>query len=331
VPLLVRPIPAECRRWERRAFEKEFSMSTKHVWLTLATLAVGAWAVAANAQSTVHLYIYDTHTGTVTQATGPMALDPYNASFSNNGKKLVHDLTGGPLQLLGLTDLTKGTTTSLGLVGDDAVWSPNGQYIAYHNFEDHITSGFDPNVPVVLNIVPTKGGTPTTVRMWGGQASWSNNSRRLAFTDWFYRYVGTVGLDGTETRFDFDTLGSDDGYGCNPAYSPDGKLIVYERYECYFGVPGPLMAIPVDQKGQALGAPYPITSGAFYASHPSFSNDGKTIVFSANAGSDPTEWGLYTVSVYGGDPVVLFDRPGKGEWDAAYSKNGRYVVFSGPE
>jgi len=306
-------------------------MSTKHVWLTLATLAVGAWAVAANAQSTVHLYIYDTHTGTVTQATGPMALDPYNASFSNNGKKLVHDLTGGPLQLLGLTDLTKGTTTSLGLVGDDAVWSPNGQYIAYHNFEDHITSGFDPNVPVVLNIVPTKGGTPTTVRMWGGQASWSNNSRRLAFTDWFYRYVGTVGLDGTETRFDFDTLGSDDGYGCNPAYSPDGKLIVYERYECYFGVPGPLMAIPVDQKGQALGAPYPITSGAFYASHPSFSNDGKTIVFSANAGSDPTEWGLYTVSVYGGDPVVLFDRPGKGEWDAAYSKNGRYVVFSGPE
>jgi Tol biopolymer transport system component len=331
VPLLVRPIPAECRRWERRAFEKEFSMSTKHVWLTLATLAVGAWAVAANAQSTVHLYIYDTHTGTVTQATGPMALDPYNASFSNNGKKLVHDLTGGPLQLLGLTDLTKGTTTSLGLVGDDAVWSPNGQYIAYHNFEDHITSGFDPNVPVVLNIVPTKGGTPTTVRMWGRQASWSNNSRRLAFTDWFYGYVGTVGLDGTETRFDFDTLGSDDGYGCNPAYSPDGKLIVYERYECYFGVSGPLMAIPVDQKGQALGAPYPITSGAFYASHPSFSNDGKTIVFSANAGSDPTEWGLYTVSVYGGDPVVLFDRPGKGEWDAAYSKNGRYVVFSGPE
>jgi hypothetical protein len=32
-----------------------------------------------------------------------------------------------------------------------------------------------------------------------------------------------------------------------------------------------------------------------------------------------------------GDPVVLFDRPGKGEWDPAYSKNGRYIVFSGPE
>ena len=91
------------------------------------------------------------------------------------------------------------------------------------------------------------------------------------------------------------------------------------------------MLIPVNEKGEALGAPYPITSGAYYASHPSFSNNGKTIVFSGNAGGDPTEWGLYTVSVYGGDPVVLFDRPGKGEYDPAYSKNGRYIVFSGPE
>jgi Tol biopolymer transport system component len=96
-------------------------------------------------------------------------------------------------------------------------------------------------------------------------------------------------------------------------------------------MPGPLMAIPVNEKGQALGAPYPITSGAYFADNPSFSNDGKTIVFSGNAGSDPTDWGLYTVSVYGGDPVVLFDRPGKGEYDPAYSKNGRYIVFSGPE
>jgi Tol biopolymer transport system component len=284
-------------------------------------------ATAANAQSNIHLYIYDTHTGLVTQATPPMERDPYNASFSNNGKMLVHDLTdtvAGAPQLLGVTDLTEGTTTSLGLVGDNAVWSPNGRYIAYHNFEDHIRSGGDPNVPVVLNIVPATGGTPVTVRAWGGNPSWSNNSRRLAFTDWFNGYVGTVGLDGSETKFDVDTLGSYEGYGCNPTYSPDGKLIVYQRYECYFGVPGPLMAIPVDEKGQALGAPYPITSGLYFAEQPSFSNDGKTIVFSGMVGGDPTTAGLYTVSVYGGDPVVLFDRPGKGEWDPAYSKNGLY-------
>ena len=173
---------------------------------------------------------------------------------------------------------------------------------------------------MVLNIVPATGGNPVTVRTWGVQATWSNNSRRLAFVDTNNGYLGTLGLDGTETRFDFDMLGSYDGYGCNPAYSPDGKLIVYQRYECNFGVPGPLMAIPVNAKGQALGAPYPITSGAYYAQHPSFSNDGKTVVFSGNAGSDPVDFGVYTVSVYGGDPVVLFDRPGKGEWDPADRK-----------
>jgi hypothetical protein len=37
------------------------------------------------------------------------------------------------------------------------------------------------------------------------------------------------------------------------------------------------------------------------------------------------------VSVYGGDPVVLFDRPGRGEYDPAYSKNGGSIVFSGQE
>ena len=297
----------------------------------LGTALLAIAATAANAQSNIHLYIYDTHTGVVTQATPPMDFEPYNASFSNDGKKLVHDLViqGGPAQTLGVTDLATGKMTPLGVAGDNAHWSPNGKHIAYGNTSDYLE---DPNVPVQLRVIPAAGGAPVSVRDWAVDPSWSNNSRRLAFSDWLNGYVGTVGLSGTETRFDFDALGSFDGYGCNPNYSPDGKLIVYQRYECYFGAPGPLMVIPVNEQGQALGAPYPITSGAFYAQTPSFSNDGKTIVFMGNA-SDPShfEWGLYTVSVYGGDPVVLYDRPGRGEYDPAYSNNGRYVVFSGPE
>jgi len=92
------------------------------------------------------------------------------------------------------------------------------------------------------------------------------------------------------------------------------------------------MAIPVNEKGQALGAPYAITDGTFTASHPSFSNNGKTIVFSrCLVPGDGSTCGLYTVSVYGGSPVLLLDRPGVGDWDPAFSNNGRYVVFSGPE
>ena len=255
----------------------------------LCTALLAIAATAANAQSNIHLYIYDTHTGVVTQASPAMDFEPYNASFSNNGKKLVHDLTVAPYamaQTLGVTDLTTGTMTPLGLEGDNADWSPNGKYIAYHNLSDWVASGYDPSVPVQLRIVPASGGTPIAVLDWATDGSWSNNSRRLAFWGWDNE-IGTVGLDGTVTRFDYAAFGNYEGYGCNPAYSPDGKLIVYERYECFYGIPGPLMLIPVNQKGEALGAPYPITSGAYYVSHPSFSNNGKTIVFSGNAGGDP--------------------------------------------
>lgn len=288
-------------------------MATRHTWLMLAALAVSAWSSTAIAQSNIHLYILDTHTGAVTQATPPMDFEPYNASFCNDGKELVHDIVPG--NLLAVTDLKAGVVTNLGIEGENAHWSPNGKYIAYHYW---VTT------PHQLRVIPAAGGAPVFTRDWAYDPSWSNNSKRIAFMDGL-GYIGTVGLDGTETNLGYMA------WGCNPAYSPDGKLIVYEGDGCWWGYPAQLMAIPVNENGVALGDPYPITSGAFYASYASFSNDGKTIVFSGNAGSDPTEWGLYTVSVYGGDPVVLFDRPGKGEWDPAYSNNGRYVVFSGPE
>ena len=141
----------------------------------LGTALLAIAATAANAQSNIHLYIYDTHTGAVTQASPAMDFEPYNASFSNNGKKLVHDLVvqGGPPQTLGVTDLATGTMTPLGLEGDNAVWSPNGKTIAYHNLSDWEASGYDPNVPVQLRIVPASGGTPIAVLDWATDGSWS--------------------------------------------------------------------------------------------------------------------------------------------------------------
>ena len=131
----------------------------------LGTALLAIAATAANAQSTVHLYIYDTHTGAVTQATGPMERDPYNASFSNNGKMLVHDLTDvvtGAPQLLGVTDLSKGTTTSLGLV------RRRRRLVAQR--QDHRLSRLGGLLrdlhragirmcPILLNVVPAAGGT----------------------------------------------------------------------------------------------------------------------------------------------------------------------------
>lgn len=296
----------------------------------LAALLMGAWSTAAQAQD-IELYILDTHTGVANPVTDIAVGDPYNASFSNNGKKLVHEIVvfvPGTFELishdLAITDPETGETTLLGEEGDNAVWSPNGNYIAYGYWMDE-------QAPLSVKVMPAEGGAPSVVREWALEPSWSNNSRRLAFADisWWqdhWGYIGTVDMEGNETRLGEDWIGA---YGCNPDYSPDGKLIVYENWQCIWEpwVPWELMVIPVDEHGEALGMPYPVTSGEYYAQHPSFSNDGKTIVFSGDPDWDG-DFDIYTVSVYGGDPVLLYGVQGAGEWDAAYSNNGRYVVFS---
>ena len=160
-------------------------------------------------------------------------------------------------------------------------------------------------------------------RDWGLEPSWSNNSRRIAFSDAFTGAIGTVGMDGGEILL--DTVYA---YGCNPDYSPDGKLIVYENFWCFFGWPGELMVVPVDEHGAPLGDAYPLTDGSYYAVQPSFSNDGKTIVFSGDPDGDGN-FGLFTVSVVGGTITTLRDVANINEYDPAYSNNGRYVIFSG--
>lgn len=263
------------------------------------------------------LFIYDMHDGGVEVVTDTPGYGLYGASFSNNGKQLIHEyIREDPFfHELAITDLKTGETTPLGFEGDNAVWSPNGRYIAYGYWMDF-------TAPPKIVVIPAGGGDPLLELDWALEPSWSNNSRRVAYADIWWGHIGTIGFDGSVTD-----LASAGAWGCNPDYSPDGKLIVFERYECFWGAPGPLMLVPVDEHGEAVGDAYPLTSGDYYAGNPSFSNNGKTIVFSGDPDGD-WDWGLYTISVYGGAPIVLHDRAGSGEFDPAFSKNGRYVVFS---
>src|SRR6476620_5531249 len=84
--------------------------------------------VAATAQQ-YDLYTYNVKTQEVKRITHLNGPSAFNASWSNNGKKLAHDLVGPSIpfgQSIYITDVETGNTSPLAGAegGNDAAWSP---------------------------------------------------------------------------------------------------------------------------------------------------------------------------------------------------------------
>jgi hypothetical protein len=220
-------------------------------------------------------------------------------------------------------------------VANEIRWSPNGQRFVFDQFL------IDPYImPWSIYVMPAGGGDPEELREWAASASWSNDSKRVAFADVDFvenypdwGYIGTIDLDGNEVRL--DSVGA---FGCALDYSPNGKLIVYMEGEpvnfggCFGWGPYPLKAVPVNRHGEPLGDPYPITDGMYYDTAPTVSGNGKQVVFHSNrstTGDFPWEFDLWAAPTDGSGQVTkLYGLDGVEEYDPSYSKNGRYIVFS---
>ena len=236
----------------------------------------------AQAVGDFDLLIYDTRQGGTISVTDTPGFGEFNASFSPNGKTVVYELIDGTFSMpiyLALTDIDSGITVPLpgGEGGNDAVYSPNGQYIAFDrsNVNDlHIYT------------VPATGGTPTLVREWALTPTWSNNSRRIAFWDLFDWSINTIDLaTGEET--DLGAAGAS-GFAPNPAWSPNGQWIAFET-------DGNLRAVRVNEHGEPLGEAIIVTFGSSFDNQPSWSNNSKTLVF--NSDRDSGEVDLWTVNI----------------------------------
>jgi dipeptidyl aminopeptidase/acylaminoacyl peptidase len=109
------------------------------------------------------------------------------ASWSNNGKKIAHDLVGEPAspfdQSIFVTDVQTGTSTPLigAEGGNDAAWSPDGGKIAFDDF--HI-------FPYSIYSVPATGGSRTVLRYNAHHVSWNPDGNKIAFDD-NNGYIGT--------------------------------------------------------------------------------------------------------------------------------------------
>ncbi|HTF29963.1 MAG TPA: FlgD immunoglobulin-like domain containing protein, partial [Flavitalea sp.] len=60
-----------------------------------------------------------------------------------------------------------------------------------------------------------------------------------------------------------------------------------------------------------------------------WSQDGKSIVFSSNRETDNFDFDIWTVRADGGVPKRLTGSQNKGDFDPAFSKNGKFVAYAG--
>lgn len=246
------------------------------------------------------IYVYDVQSGTATQASAISGADEYNPSFSNDGKAIVHEVIGFSYssQDLYVTQIATGVSTLLAGTsgGNDASWSPTGQFIAFDG------SWGDPNVYVI----PASGGTRTLVRANAMDAEWGLDDHHLVFRDQSDWSVRTIDVrSGSEHVVA--------AFGLNPAWSRDGRRIAYTDNNSIFYV-------AVDPSGAAVGAPVQLTfdGGDVYNQQLSWSNDGMTILFHSNRGNTVYDFDLWVVSVSGGAPTRLFGTVGEGDYDPTF-------------
>ena len=267
----------------------------------------------SEAQSNYDIYVFDVKAGTTKRLTSISGVGEWNASWSNNGKKIAHDYSEPFSQSIYITDVETGVSTPLvgAETGNDAAWSPNGEKIAFDDWEDYYHIGW-----WTQNIytVPANGGTRSFFRFNAHHASWNPKGNKIAFDD-NYGYIGTKDVNtGLETFVTY--------YGDRPSWSPNGQYIAFDGWSW---IGGGIWIVKVDTLGYPQGWPVQLTTSGY---GPTWKNNSKEIVFIDWPNGDPD---LYSIPVAGGASTRVCGRVGgfdKGDYDPCYSNDGQFIAWS---
>ncbi len=200
------------------------------------------------------------------------------AHLSPNGERIVLSARGEVFNLPAKKGITLNMTQTSGVHERNAQWSPDGKSIAWISdktgeFEIYIASQDGKGEPVQL----TKN---SDTYIFGFQ--WSPDSRKILYSDKRMR----LNLINIETGVVTIVASSGLGQFFNYAWSPDSRWITYERPERGMDI---IVLYNVESKKT-----WDVTDGWYAASNPSFSSDGKYLVFTSRRDFNPiysqTEW-----------------------------------------
>ena len=240
----------------------------------------------ATADSSVHLSNADGFAPT--QIVPPNSSEP---AISPDGTKVAYVGPDNHIAVANVDGTNSVTLTgSAGVRDEFPAWSPDGSQIAFSSNRDGGSDIFRMNADGSGVVRVTTGAGAT-------QPSWSGST--IAFT-------GTTPVAGGGVRFDVYTVGVD-GSGLlnltdgpwaasksDPALSPDGTKIAFVAST---PMPPTLYVMNVDGTNQQA-----ITSGGGQVAAPTWTADGRHVLFTDRAGSSPAE--LYAVAPVPGAPVL---------------------------
>lgn len=215
--------------------------------------------------------------------------------FVNDGRELIYHRQiseGTGLRLLDPRDGHWRDLTIHGELSGFATLSPNGRQIAYCRKDaDHWA--------VRIRALDTDEDWALPLQRESCNPAWSPDGSHLAISlrDGEHWAQAIVRADGTGLRILRHGTSTEWQLKAPAAWSPDGRQIAFAAttapYESDLFV-----------ADLAAGTVRNVTGDAWYDEGPSWSADGKSIVFMSTRGGNWT-WGLYAIPVRGGDARVL--------------------------
>ncbi|NOZ46683.1 MAG: protease [Chlorobi bacterium] len=202
-----------------------------------------------------------------------------SSNLSPNGERIIFSARGDIFTVPAKSGITKNLTESSGVHERAAKWSPDGKYIAYISDktgedEIYITKGDGSGKQIQLTF---------NTNIYKFSLEWSPDSKMILYSDQHFKlnYVNIETKKLTEV-----SKGEKYRY-YNYNWSPDSKWITFDEGQKEGMTKVFLYNLSTKVKTE-------VTKGWFYSSQPSFSSDGKFLVFVSSRDFTPTysdvEW-----------------------------------------